>query len=128
LYEPMKELDDKFPEWLEKNGSKCGADDLKRYKEQQVFVREIVGKFEEKGYKDENAKDREYIVERMQKVRFHILSKRGNMLMGDRCKRLVLRHQILLVIWRQLRKHLGRLKKGVHSNEEALSLFLDRVT
>ena len=31
---------------------------------------EIVGKFEEKTYKDENAADREYIVERMQKVCF----------------------------------------------------------
>ena len=70
LYEPMKELDDKFPEWMEKNKGKVKEDDMKRYKEQQVYVREIVGKFEEKTYKDENAADREYIVERMQKVGF----------------------------------------------------------
>lgn len=68
LYEPMKELDDKFPAWLEKNSASTPADDLKRYKEQQVFVREIVARFEQKTYKDENAADREYIVERMQKV------------------------------------------------------------
>ena len=68
LYEPMKELDDKFPEWMEKNKGKAKEDDMKRYEEQQVYVREIVGKFEEKTYKDENAADREYIVERMQKV------------------------------------------------------------
>lgn len=68
LYEPMKELDDKFPAWLEKNASSTPADDLKRYKEQQVFVREIVARFDQKTYKDENASDREYIVERMQKV------------------------------------------------------------
>jgi len=68
LYEPMKELDDKFPAWMEKNKEKCEKDDLKRYEEQQTLVREIVGRFERKGYSDDNAQDREYIVERMQKV------------------------------------------------------------
>jgi peroxin-19 len=69
LYEPMKELDDKFPEWIKKNKSKTPKDDMKRYEEQQVVVREIVAKFEEKTYADSNVADREYIVERMQKVR-----------------------------------------------------------
>lgn len=73
LYEPMKELDDKYPSWLESNSSKVDKDDLKRYKEQQVYVKEIVGRFEKKGYSDDNAADREYIVERMQKV-FSFLS------------------------------------------------------
>ena len=68
LYEPMKELDDKFPGWMEKNRDKVGKEDLKRYEEQQVLVKEITGRFERKGYSDDNAKDREYIVERMQKV------------------------------------------------------------
>jgi peroxin-19 len=68
LYEPMKELDDKFPAWMEKNTGKVEEADMKRYKEQQIYVREIVQRFETKGYKDENAADREYIVERMQKV------------------------------------------------------------
>lgn len=68
LYEPMKELDDKFPAWLEKNEGKVPKDDLLRYKEQQVFVKEIVDRFEAAGYSDDNAADREYIVERMQKV------------------------------------------------------------
>jgi len=68
LYEPMKELDDKFPAWMDKNKEKCEKDDLKRYEEQQTLVREIVGRFERKGYSDDNAQDREYIVERMQKM------------------------------------------------------------
>ncbi|RAR04551.1 Pex19-domain-containing protein [Stemphylium lycopersici] len=68
LYEPMKELDDKFPKWMEENKSKVEKDDLKRYEEQQTLVREIVGRFERKGYSDDNAQDREYIVERMQKM------------------------------------------------------------
>jgi peroxin-19 len=68
LYEPMKELHDKFPTWMEKNKDTVPKEDLKRYEEQQRVVAEIVAKFEEPTYKDENAKDREYIVERMQLV------------------------------------------------------------
>ncbi|GKT91086.1 pex19 family protein [Colletotrichum tofieldiae] len=68
LYEPMKELNDKFPEWFEKNREKTPAEDLKRYEEQQALVKEIVAKFEEKTYADSNAADREYIVDRMQKA------------------------------------------------------------
>lgn len=68
LYEPMKELNDKFPNWMEKNQGKVDAADMKRYKEQQVLVSEIVGRFEKKDYSDESEGDREYIVERMQKV------------------------------------------------------------
>jgi peroxin-19 len=68
LYEPMKELHDKFPAWMEANKAKVKEDDLKRYEEQQLLVNEIVGRFERTGYSDSNAADREYIVERMQKV------------------------------------------------------------
>ncbi|RFU25328.1 hypothetical protein B7463_g11022, partial [Scytalidium lignicola] len=68
LYEPMKELHDKFPAWMEKNIDNTPKDDMKRYKEQQTLVAEIVGRFEEKTYNDSNAADREYIVERMQKM------------------------------------------------------------
>lgn len=69
LYEPMKELHDKFPDWLQKNEKTTSAEDLTRFKEQQKLVGEIVGRFERKGYNDDNAEDREYIVDRMQKVR-----------------------------------------------------------
>lgn len=68
LYEPMKELHDKFPGWMTKNRNSTKPDDLQRYEEQQRLVEEIVGKFEEEGYSDSNAADREYIVERMQKA------------------------------------------------------------
>ncbi|KAE9377727.1 Pex19-domain-containing protein [Stipitochalara longipes BDJ] len=68
LYEPMKELDDKFPDWMKKNAGKVDEADMKRYKEQQIFVREIVKRFELKTYTDDNAADREYIVDRMQKM------------------------------------------------------------
>ena len=68
LYEPMKELADKFPDWLEKNSKETKEDDLKRYEEQAFLVKEIVARFERTGYSDNNTEDREYIVERMQKV------------------------------------------------------------
>lgn len=68
LYEPMKELHDKFPEWLEKNRGKTAKEDLDRYEQQQVLVKEMVTKFEEPKYSDSNPTDREYIVDRMQKV------------------------------------------------------------
>lgn len=68
LYEPMKELHEQFPGWLVKNRGKVPAEDLKRYEEQQVIVSEIVAKFDEPSYKDSNTAQREYIVERMQKV------------------------------------------------------------
>ncbi|KAH8902721.1 Pex19-domain-containing protein [Coniochaeta sp. PMI_546] len=68
LYEPMKELNDKFPAWMEKNKDKVSAEDWKRYEEQQVLAKEIVAKFEEPSFSDANAKDREYIVDRMQKM------------------------------------------------------------
>ncbi|KAI1438362.1 Pex19 protein family-domain-containing protein [Xylaria sp. CBS 124048] len=68
LYEPMKELNDKFPGWMDKNKDTLAKDDLKRYKEQQVLVAEMVAKFEEPSYSDSNAADREYIVNRMQKM------------------------------------------------------------
>ncbi|KAH7125167.1 Pex19 protein family-domain-containing protein [Dendryphion nanum] len=68
LYEPMKELDEKFPKWMEANREKTGKEDLKRYEEQQTLVREITARFERTGYSDSNSSDREYIVERMQKM------------------------------------------------------------
>lgn len=68
LYEPMKELHDKFPAWMTKNKISTDADDLKRYEEQQRLVGEIVGRFEQKDYSDSKAEDREFIVERMQQV------------------------------------------------------------
>ena len=72
LYEPMKELHEKFPAWMSKNGSSTDRGDLRRYEEQQRLVGEIVGKFEAKGYSDSNPTDREFIVERMQQVSFYI--------------------------------------------------------
>jgi peroxin-19 len=117
LYEPMKELDQKFPDWLQKNATKTAKEDLKRYKEQQVYVREIVGKFEEKTYADSNAPDREYIVERMQKV-CPDPSILITVLMCCRCKQLALRPRISWGIWQRLKKRSEHLRKAVQHSRE----------
>lgn len=76
LYEPMKELDDKFPEWLRRHEDAADVEkgEMERYKEQRRLVREIVARFERKEYRDENEEDREYIVDRMQKVRRNLFA------------------------------------------------------
>ncbi|KAJ6138436.1 Pex19 protein [Penicillium samsonianum] len=70
LYEPMKELDVKFGPWIEKNkdGGKVSAEDMERFETQARIVKQIVGKFEEKGFSDDDPKCREYVWERMQEM------------------------------------------------------------
>ncbi|KAG9640425.1 Pex19-domain-containing protein, partial [Aureobasidium melanogenum] len=68
LYEPMKELHDNFPEWLEKNKDSTSKQDLDRYKTQQAVVKDIVDRFEKKDFSDDNKEDREYIVDKMQQM------------------------------------------------------------
>jgi peroxin-19 len=72
LYEPMKELDGKFEPWIKENkeGGKVAVEDMERYETQAKIVKQIVLKFEEPGYTDDDAKCREYIWERMQEVRW----------------------------------------------------------
>ncbi|KAE8152721.1 Pex19 protein family-domain-containing protein [Aspergillus avenaceus] len=70
LYEPMKELDTKFGPWLVENKGKDGhsAEEMERYEKQAGIVAQIVAKFEDKGYTDEDPKCREYVWERMQEM------------------------------------------------------------
>ncbi|KAH0174935.1 Pex19-domain-containing protein, partial [Aureobasidium melanogenum] len=68
LYEPMKELHDNFPEWLEKNKESTSKQDLERYKTQQAVVKDIVDRFEKNNFSDDNKEDREYIVDKMQQM------------------------------------------------------------
>lgn len=68
LYEPMKELDSKYPEWLVKKKGDLSAEEYQRYAGQRELVREIVAKFEERTYSDEDSACREFVWERMQKM------------------------------------------------------------
>ena len=73
LYEPMKELDGKFGPWIEKNKAEgtVALEDMTRYETQAKVVKQIVEKFEEKTYSDDDPKCREYVWERMQEVSFY---------------------------------------------------------
>lgn len=66
LYEPMKELHVQYPAWLESHKTKLSPGEYERYKRQSVIVNDIVNKFEEKGFSDDDPKSREYIWEKMQ--------------------------------------------------------------
>ncbi|KAK7202827.1 Pex19 protein family-domain-containing protein [Myxozyma melibiosi] len=66
LYEPMKELDDKYSDWLASNRGTLDAEEAKRFEAQRVVVREIVVRFEKESYSDEDPDDRRYIAEKMQ--------------------------------------------------------------
>ena len=66
LYEPMKELNSKYPEWLEQNRPKLANIEYDRFARQRVIVEQIVAKFEEKNYSDDNAACREFVWEKMQ--------------------------------------------------------------
>jgi len=68
LYEPMQELHCKFGPWLEDNKDKVSSEERERYELQATIVGEIVAKFDEDGYTDENPEHRSYIWERMQKM------------------------------------------------------------
>ncbi|KAK6084991.1 Peroxisomal biogenesis factor 19 [Seiridium cupressi] len=83
LYDPMKELNEKFPAWMEKNGKTLKKEDKDRYEEQRRLVGEMVAKFEEPTYKDDNAADREYIVDRMQKKQMQAAGSPPPDLVGD---------------------------------------------
>ena len=100
LYDPMKELDNKFPAWIGQNEAKTMPEDMKRYEQQQELVQEIVGRFERKDYSDSNAADREFIVDRMQQVR--LLSPLKPMSLTEhRCKPLVVLQPTLSVVWKR---------------------------
>lgn len=95
LYEPMKELDAKWGPWLKENKGKVPAEDMKRYEKQAKLVTEIVAKFEEEEYTDEDPKYRQAVWEKMQEVCFFFLflflsfSLPDIMLIPSRCKRWV---------------------------------------
>jgi peroxin-19 len=129
LYEPMKELNTKFTDWMEKNKATTSAEDLKRYEEQQTIVAEIVARFETPTYSDSNAADREYIVDRMQKVSPvlrislaspHPCTSRGLHHFG-RCKQRDRHRPTSWATWTPRRKRLiCRMTSAIHSRKSSV--------
>ncbi|KAH7908723.1 Pex19-domain-containing protein [Hygrophoropsis aurantiaca] len=65
LHEPLKELSDKFPGYLEKNATTLSAEDKTRYDAQIVCIRRLLDVFEAEGFDDNNEESREKVVELM---------------------------------------------------------------
>ncbi|KAI0777428.1 Pex19-domain-containing protein [Trametes elegans] len=68
LYEPLKELHDKFPSYLKDNASTLSAEDKKRYDSQSKVVTQIVTIFEDPSYTDDDPQKGLRVVELMQEM------------------------------------------------------------
>ncbi|KAG2107892.1 Pex19 protein family-domain-containing protein [Suillus discolor] len=71
LYEPLKELSDKFPDYLKANATTLTSDDKSRYDAQIVCIRQLLETFESKDYADDDDKTRIKIVELMGELQKH---------------------------------------------------------
>lgn len=68
LYEPMKEIHDQFPKWLDAHAADLPADELTRYKQQQRVVAQIVAKYEDVSYSDNDPVARRVITKLMEEM------------------------------------------------------------
>lgn len=71
LYEPLKELNDKFPSYLASNRDKLSASDLARYEAQQACASQIIDVFNDTGYRDDNPEMTTKIIALMNKMQEH---------------------------------------------------------
>jgi len=71
LYEPLKELTDKFPSYLASNRDKLSPSDLERYQAQYACASEIITLFEGAGYKDDDPEMQVRITSLMSKMQEH---------------------------------------------------------
>ncbi|KIM38541.1 hypothetical protein M413DRAFT_447771 [Hebeloma cylindrosporum] len=68
LYEPLKELANGFPSYLEKPPSPLSVEDRTRYENQLVCVRKIIAVFDREGYSDSNTEHNKEIVDLMSEM------------------------------------------------------------
>ncbi|KAI1908332.1 Peroxisome chaperone and import receptor [Ophidiomyces ophidiicola] len=66
LYEPVKELSQKFEPWLKDNKDKLSKEEYERYVKQSGLMSDVLKKFDEPGYSDDNHEHRTYVWEKMQ--------------------------------------------------------------
>ncbi|KAI0266429.1 Pex19 protein family-domain-containing protein [Gloeopeniophorella convolvens] len=71
LYEPLKELNDKFPSYLESNADKLSASDLERYRAQFASASKIVAAFEDPAFKEDDPQKAAEIVALMSEMQEH---------------------------------------------------------
>lgn len=86
LYEPLKELHEKFPPYLKDNAATLKPEDKQRYEAQQKIVAEIITMFEDSSYTPEDQEKGIKIVTLMNTVSHQYLSLRLAHIYSSRCK------------------------------------------
>jgi len=71
LYEPLKELNDKFPSYLASNRDTLSPSDLERYQAQYACASEIIALFEGAGFQDDDPEMKFRITALMSKMQEH---------------------------------------------------------
>ncbi|KAG9036877.1 Peroxisome chaperone and import receptor [Tulasnella sp. JGI-2019a] len=68
LYEPLKELDEKYPEYFKNEGPKIPEADLDKYKKQHALVAQTVKIFENPAYSDDNSEQSGQVLKLMSEM------------------------------------------------------------
>ncbi|CAG8449320.1 10375_t:CDS:2 [Ambispora leptoticha] len=68
LYEPMKHIATKYPEWLKDNKDKISQEEYERYKRQSDYIQKIAAYFEAPDYDEKNEQQNKELVDLMQKL------------------------------------------------------------
>lgn len=68
LYEPMKDLADKYPAWLEKNKTTTDKAEYEKYKQQHAICTQIVNKYEAADFDEKNEEQAKEIMDLMTKM------------------------------------------------------------
>ncbi|KAI8876260.1 Pex19 protein [Backusella circina FSU 941] len=68
LYEPMKELSEKYPDWLEKNKDKVEKADYEKYEQQFDICKKIVAKYDAPDFDEKNEAQGKVIMDLMTKM------------------------------------------------------------
>jgi peroxin-19 len=68
LYEPMKDLRDKYPTWITENEAKITIEELTRFQNQEIIVKKIVQVFDKSQTDEPNEEEAKKIMDLMQEV------------------------------------------------------------
>lgn len=68
LYEPMKDLSQKYPAWLKEHKDTASKADLEKYTQQQVICQQIVDKYEAPNFDEKNEAQGKEIMKLMTKM------------------------------------------------------------
>ncbi|KAF8622322.1 hypothetical protein AX15_007131 [Amanita polypyramis BW_CC] len=71
LYEPLKELSDKFPGYLASPPSPLTPEDKQRYEKQHAVVKKVLAIFDAPDYSDENSESHKVIVELLSEIQLY---------------------------------------------------------